>query len=540
MRVAAVIILGLTFLGILLQPKIKKAEYNISILITENAIAKQVDSLINHYQGASVVSLGSDRGMRSSTELSSVNELGNERINLVVGDGLSPSAADILSGTQFNYRASALPVGIINLVIPDNVTVLTKNSIEGVVNNDRDSVKIVLEGPGGKEDSVTLTETGTQKFKLEFTPKQAGKFLYSISIAEKKEILPIKVAPERKIKILVVQMFPTFETGYLKNLLAEDHELVFRYQLSKNNFRYEYINHPSIRTDRLSAEILDDFDLLVIDSDALSQLSAAERKNMESSTLSGLGILLLQNESPVGNLSVQSLLPVAFKPFAYDTACFQLNRKITLPAWAVQAVNNGQIIPVIENKKRILAGYVYHGFGKIGFNLLQETYKLALEGDSASYENLWTTTVQKNARNPKDNFRITIKNDFPIHPKEPLSVEVIGSAAEAPTLLHNGREISMSEHLVVDDIWTTKIWPENSGWHELHIKGDSARQCFYVSEESAWKSLASANAIRRTKAMASTAPVEAAATWEYKPFAQWVFYAMFLVAAALLWLVPKM
>lgn len=538
-RMICVVILALSLLGIALQPKIRTQKSNFTILLTDGANSSIIDSLEKEFPGAKFQFLGNGEAYPSSERISSANEITTNETKVVAGNGLSPSALDLVSNQSLVYYPAPLPSGIIGLEISNTYKAQSQGTISGVLNNTSDSVKLILEGPGGKEDSIVISKKGAQNFSLSFLPKQTGMFTYSLSVNGEKEIVPVKVESERQLKVLVIQMFPTFETGYLKNILAKDHKLVFRYQLSKNNFRYEYINHPSIKSDRLTNEILVNFDLIVIDTDALKAISASERKNLDANVSNGLGVLVLFNESPNSNRNLRSILPITFKTISKDSANFTLTRKLSLPAWPVEAVNDGTIIPTIKNKDRILSGYIYKGFGKIGFQLLQETYKLTIEGDSSSYKNLWTTIVQKNARTLSDNFRINIKNDFPIYRNEPVNIEVIGSSSTPPILLHNEIEIPMAEDVVIDDLRKTKVWPDAAGWQQIQIKGDSSKSSYYVSEDGTWKSLRIANSIRNTKAIASAKKINAITTWEFKPFAPWLFYSMFLLACAALWLVPK-
>lgn len=541
LRIACVSILMVALLGITLQPKVRTQKSNFTILLTENSDSKISDSLDKQYPGAKILSSGTKNIYSFSSPISSTHEIPVDEIKLVVGNGLSTAARDLFDKLTFGYLPSPPPIGILELTLPKESKAQLRSTITGVYNNNLDSAKIVLEGPGGKEDSVIISKKGFTNFNLSFTPRHHGSFAYSLWVNGKKETIPINVHSEKQMKILVVQMFPTFETGYLKKLLSTDHQLVFRYQLSKNNFRYEYINHQTIRTDRLTNEILSAFDLVLVDTDALAILPQSEKKNLDAGISSGLGVLVLFNETPKSNGNLQSILSLKFKPFSKDTAQFVLTKKLNLPAWPVEAMNDGKIIPTVKNRDRILAGYIYKGFGKIGFQLLQETYKLTLEGDSSSYKNLWTSVLQKNARTVSENFKIDIKNDFPIYPNEPVSVEVIGTSQTAPTLIHNGIEIPMIEDVVIDDLWKTKVWPDRTGWQELQIKGDSSRQSYYVTKAGEWNSLAVANSIRNTEAIASKSEtINSSSSWEYKPFAPWLFYLLFLISASALWLVPKL
>lgn len=539
LRVISALVLTVSLAAILVRPHIRTQSSGFSILVTDNTPATAIDSLKEKFPGADILSHGS--GLDNSEKTSSPNhELAEKKIGIVTGNGLNAAALDVLPEKSFNYLPSDLPEGIIDLRLPKEIIAERNCELTGVINNQSDSVNLALSGPGGRIDSVTIAGKGLQPFSLGFVPKQAGNVGYRLSVNGKTETLPVIIHSQRQQKVLVIQMFPTFETNYLKNILASHHRLAFRYQLSKNNFRYEYINHPNIRIDRLTSEVLNRFDLVIIDMDAFAALSPAERKNLENSVKAGLGVLILFTESPKPGTNAQLFLPFTFRQIQKDTAHFHLGKRLTLPAWPVEAKTSaGKIIPIIENKERILTGYAYEGFGKIGFQLLQETYSLALQGDSSSYRNLWLSILHSNARTENRNFEISIANDFPIYESQPVQIEVKGSSKVAPTLVHNGIEVPMAEDLVIDDLWRTKVWAGEPGWYELQIKGDSVKTFYYVSDDSEWRSLATANAIRNTKKVSSDKPVQSHSSWEYKPFATWLFYLMFVISAAALWLTPK-
>ena len=65
----------------------------------------------------------------------------------------------------------------------------------------------------------------------------------------------------------------------------------FRSKISKDKFRYEYANRQSLRIDRLSPEILNEFDLFFIDQESLDALSNNDKAALEESVKQGLGLL---------------------------------------------------------------------------------------------------------------------------------------------------------------------------------------------------------------------------------------------------------
>lgn len=538
-RLVATIILLIAVLGILANPMMKTKNSDVGILLTEDYDKLQLDSLKRLFPSANIYALKPAKYQKAKKTVVTLHDLPVDEVKFVLGRGLAPAEIETFDQIAYQYLPGNTVEGIIDLSVPKKIQAESQSVIAGIYNNGSDTASIVLSGPGGREDSVSIYEKGPVPFRLQFTPKQKGQLLYSISVNGKEAVLPLSINSARRLNILILQTFPTFETGYLKNILGEQHNLVIRYQLSKNKYRYEYLNHRQIRAERLTKDITKGMDLVILDTDAFASLSINEKITLSESIHDGLGALILFNGLPKSTASFRSLLPVTFINSKRDTAHFSLAKKLMLQTWPVEPKNDGKIIPTIKNSDRILAGYVYQGFGKIGFEILQQTYQLMLTGDSSSYKNLWKTIILGNARNEERRNRIEVKNQFPVFPGEPIVVEVL-STEKTPVLLHEGQPIALAEDVLIDEVWTTKIWPGKNGWHDLQLQGDSTKESYYVSERESWKSLAKANSTRITKAHSSKNFGEQKITWRYESVGAWIFFAMFIVSAALLWLLPKL
>src|SRR5688572_26902203 len=120
----------------------------------------------------------------------------------------------------------------------------------------------------------------------------------------------------------------------------------------------------------------------------MSSLSSAEKAALEKSIFSGLGLLHL---TPIATKSLAEFFPFQRITAKSDTAILRIGTKsLSFPASKLRITPTPPTIPVQKNKTGILSGYTFRGAGKIGFQLLQETYPLALSGDSISYAELWS------------------------------------------------------------------------------------------------------------------------------------------------------
>jgi hypothetical protein len=170
---------------------------------------------------------------------------------------------------------------------------------------------------------------------------------------------------------------------------------------------------------------------------------------------------------------------------------------------------------------------------------LQETYRLALEGDSVAYSSLWSDLLEKTSRTRGQNFSIQIENPFPIFENEPIDFSIISSGS-SPIVSDDGVEIPLLEDVSVDDVWHGRVWGDKPGWHSLIIKEDSTTLNYYISEKEAWPSIVKTNNQVHTSLNSTSTPVKKRAQQASQPVPPWIFYVMFLLCAGFLWLAPKL
>jgi hypothetical protein len=543
-RIAAQILIIASLAALVLRPSIR-SEKNVgsALILTKGYEKKAADSLLNTYP-LQVLRTFDAAPYPKSRLISSWHSLTRNKsdIRFVIGEGIPSFALE--ENLNFDFLPTKLPIGITRLNI-EPLKAYQRNSIKGIIHTENDNAILKLLGPGGDEDSVQLKNKGSNPFTLTIKAGQPGKFIYQITLREetstKTENLPVEVEEEKKLNILFVQPFPTFETRYLKNYLGEKgHAITLRYQVSKNVYRYEYANREKQSVPSLTATLLNSFDLLVITPAALQTLSSSEIRALDLSIKSGLGMLVLIDQKPVkNNLSVFPLQPV---PAAHDTVTLSLpfeKEKITLPATPLR-VNASPAIQslFVDSDKKILSGYFYHGSGKTGFQFLNETYRLALEGRKNEYADIWSPLIGHTARSAESKFKVNINSSFPRYPDQPIDFEVI-SSLEPPKLYYDSTRIPLKEDVVVENIWHGTVWADHAGWHEFQFQ-DSSVFNFYVSAPKEWEALRIANQISQNKAYHSSHEIRQTSITEYHPLSPLLFFILFLLASGTLWLAAKL
>lgn len=541
LRILSIVLVMIALAGILLHPKYGSEKSLSVVLLTEGYMSEKVDSILRRDGSLNVMHLEGANAYRNSKALAK-NELqrNGKKIRFVLGQGIPRADLDRMTDQSFQFIPSALPAGITELNIPES-KVNRKNIISGKFNNAYGDVWIYLESPGGKEDSTRFQSKGLNNFELEFMPKQSGKFLYTLAVRDSvytyKQVLPVFVEEVRTLNILFLLHYPFYEIQYLKNFLErKNHRMVLRYQLSKNNFRYAYINHDPIQLRRITNGLLNNFDLVITDYDVLSALSFSEKAILARSIREGLGLLNLSSSSQKPN----TFFPFKTKLIKSDTTLLQIGSKsLSFLAPRFRVIESPSITSVQKNKSGLLSGYTFYGGGKIGFHLIRETYKLALSGDSISYTETWTPILEGVAKPRSENSKIKIVTPFPWYADEPLDVQVISSSANV-SLLSDGIKLPLLEDVMIDNIWYTRTWAGKPGWHLLETE-DGSSVHHYVSDSNEWKPLSRANQLKENclfKQNTLSSSSTKTETWEEIP--PLIFYLMFIFSAGFIWLVPKL
>jgi hypothetical protein len=542
-RIFALVLLIISLFIILLNPSTQVEESEYAILLTPNYEKNIVDSLLRINNSLQLYRTQSAGPYPQSIIIADNREWikHQNKIKYVVGDGMPMQGLDLMDSANFSFFHSEKK-GVLQLSLPAKVYVNRECIVKGII-NDSAVTKLVLNGPDGKLDSVLLNQPkGKAPFVLSFIPKQAGQFIYSVAVAsdekEVQEQIPVVVEQPRPLKILFIQRFPTFETQYLKQFLSKNNKLVLRYQLSKNIFRHEYVNSDRIELKRLTEQNLNHFDLLVIDSDAFKTLSANEREAVSAEIFNGLGMIVLFNETPSKVNSLQKFLP-QFVSTKSDTAELNLGAKRKqFSRWPVTPVQSATFYSLIKTGNTIVSGFQYHGFGKTGFTLLQDTYKTYLEGDSLSYSSLWTDLIEKTSRVHLPPYSIELTTPWPYYADDAITFSVRG--APKPDVVYNSMSIPLKEDVNIENLWHGKVWADKPGWHNITVANDTTSKPFLVHERNAWGTLRSVNTSVANEKFASLSTRKTPVQKQWQPVSLLPFYLTILLAAGFLWLVPKL
>jgi hypothetical protein len=548
LRVSLQLIVMLSLVGLILRPSYRgKGDSESILVLTKGYDSKKADSLSRKHS-LKVFQTKDAARFPNAEMIESWHHFADkaQSIQYVMGEGIPTYALDEFDRIQFKFISGNEPIGIVRLELkPLKVNVPTiLNGQSRAIGND---VTLQLLGPGGVEDSTTVNGNGVIPFSLTAKPKQSGKFIYQLVTKENGKIvqtenLPVEIESDKQLNILFLQSYPTFETRYLKNYLSEKgHSVLVRYQVSKNTFRYEFANRESESIPVINASALNSYDLVITSSEVFQSLSSSEQQALEASLKNGLGVLLMFNQTP--GKKFKELFSIETVAVKSDTSTFMFpngKEKYTLPAIPIRVGHLPEVERVItDSKQQTLAGYFNVRYGKIGFQFLNETYRLALEGKANEYARLWSPLIDGVARAKQEAFKIFIKSSFPFYQNQPVKVNVVSSSEKTPELFLDSIRVPLKEDVTINNYWHGEVWPTPAGWQAFTLQ-DSTQLNFYVSDNKEWNALKINNQILKNlnfeMADRSTRPP----VLSYHLVSPLIFFLLFLLGSGLLWLLAKL
>ena len=439
----------------------------------------------------------------------------------VVGHGLNDYDLDELDAIQIKFYLSPLPIGIKYAHWPREIAVGQTLRIQGTLAGlNNETYWLYLTDPGSVVDSAKIVGPNETRFALSATPHASGKFLYVVSLKSTDGKIPLEeqidvvVVKPQPLKILILTSTVSFETKYLKNWASQNQNaLAMRSAISRERYRFEFLNRPPIDLSRVNAGLLRQFDLVLIDGKTLRALKAAEQQALRAAVAQeGLGVLMLPDESVFENNSPDDFfLNFEFEKFP------DLDERSVKPRWPERQHLEITAIPaepfaikpvwgmkplIADEMARILAGAYHRGNGLIGLSLVRDSYQWILEGHAQFHAAYWSHLLSALARKDYDKDHWNIPTTKPLiidQPHElvvetnmPSPVGIVTSESGGSDSLYLQQEVMEAQH------WHATFWPRQAGWHQVALVGGEPRW-FYVCEKTNWETWQTAQKIGATQ-----------------------------------------
>lgn len=535
--VALVTVLAL--MCIVLEPtKEVEMQHQQGLLLTSGFVKNQKDSLERVYKGLEILEYNPKKSIRASLDsLTSV---------LVIGNGLEEFDFYKLDSIPTTYLPNEVPLGITRLKFTQQLNLGEDLIVEGKYDQPQKSSFLVLQDSRGNGlDSLPFSDDSMLNFSLTAVPKVSGNFVYQL--AEKDSLgnrietnpIPITIQEKEPVRILILNTFPTFETKYLKNFLAdESYEVTVRSQLTKGKYKFEYFNTKTSPIYQFSSESLKQFDAVIVDTETYFNFGKSVKSNFENSIReNGLG-LFIQPSEKLFNLGAKT----SYFNFKRDGRNeFQLpNTNITVENYPFRFNDAFAVNPIIVNESDNLSYYKQLGLGRVATTTLLNSYQLLLKGEEQAYAKIWTQILDKIVKQKEQAIDWESQTAFPKE-GEPYNFELRTNLEEISVVNNEGNRIPLLQNSTVPFKFSATTYPKKKGWNTLSVEDDSTTSfSYYVYDANDWESLRATKKIAANKKQFGNDPKENRTVMVDRPISPILFYILFLLGLGWLWLSPKL
>ena len=524
--------------AIVLQPLLPEDRTKgVGVIITENYKPSQLDSLRLVHNGLSVISY-MDTGFKKS-QLDTISKA------FILGNGVAPYDFWQLEHIVTTFVGGEEIQGITSITYEQEPTVGDSLQLQGDYSKPTAGNRLVLEDAGGNGlDSIMISGSNMLRFNLRANPKVAGQFVYRL--VEKDSMhkvlssnpLPVVVKPKNILRVLIINTFPTFETKYLKNFLAENgHEVLVRSQLTKNTYKFENFNRKKGTIYGFTRSNLSAFDLVMIDPNSYVGLSNASKRAIERQMEEeGLGVFIQPDASVLNN---GSRFGFRFKRTTIKEASLQEWTKVKLPVLLGTFEEGALVQPILSSQGNIWSAYSQKGAGRLSTSMFTDTYPLVLEGNEAAYHYLWSTTLSAVSQKKLPVVQWEM-DDYMAYEDAPFRFKLRTSLPTPKVADGDNHQLALRQHLNLIDQWEGSVYPQEAGWNELQMVSDStAVKAFYVAQNTDWLPLHNAARYRENIRAFNRKASQPGTVTTLQPISRWWFFIIFIIAMGYLWAAPR-
>lgn len=525
---------------IVLKPGVwEKSSNGKGIILTEGYRPAQLDSLRTIYKRIPQEEYVTGRSLTILDEADSL---------FLLGHGLASFDLWQVAGKSVAFLGGKDVEGWTQLSKNDELVLGEPFQLKAKYVNPQPGHWAVLTDNGGNPlDSVPFSDQSEQNIILRANPKTSGQLVYHLLEKNGEQILsdepiPIHVVEGKSLKILMVNTFPTFETKYLKNFLAErGHEILARTQLTKGKYKFEYFNGASNPIYGFTDSNLKDYDLLIIDTDSYLGLGSASKSAMEEAVESnGMGVFIQPSEGFY--LQGNRRTPFTFnRDFISEITLGKSKQTLQKYPYTFQEDLRTQEILL---DSIAVAAYVPMQYGKTGTTLLQNTYQLILDGNEALYARIWTQVLNSIAKEKVKEVEWKGITEIP-RPNQPFLFELHTALDDIGAITAEGANIPLIQNSLMPTKWTGKQYPRKTGWNQLRTSEDSiAPFSYFVFDNDQLESISKLETFETNQREFDSENTFTPSISESKN--EWVlisplwFYFLLLISLGCLWLEPKL
>lgn len=369
---------------------------------------------------------------------------------------------------------------------------------------------MILSGFTSMLDSIHIPAGKDQQFQLSVIPKHAGRTIYSLSVVDgadtiANEPVPVQVEQAEPLKVLILASSPDFENKFLKNWLAQHgYEIAVRMAISKNKFDNEYANTAITGLGRITASLLEKYDVIVADAAELSSISKPELATLQSYILQkNKGLIVRGDRIPSGSSFYTSPFPLA----SVNTNQQKVNLTLVDSSASLQPLSmesplfirtrNGTQPLVSDKQNRVFVNSTLYGSGKIIFSTISNTFSWALSGHQNDYGQFWSKLLNKAAGKKVNEETWGTSPTLP-RVNRPVTILFQTNDQILPQAQVEGATVYLKNNHDVPFEWSGTFWPLREGW-QAGIQLNGKTWYWYAYSENDWKQVKAADKVQTTE-----------------------------------------
>ncbi len=549
----AVALLMLAFL------QLNKEEARQGILLTEGYSPDTLEGLLRKYDEAlPVFAYKVQANVANATLLAEPAQLlvsapDIQRLH-ILGQGLRKNELISLGTVDIEMHLNEVE-GISEAQWSNQVAVGSFFRIQGKwQGNQQDTVKVLLEVSGRAVDSALVNPEVSPYFALRYQPKLSGMFVYTLRAISQDTIsynVPTVITDPEPLRVLIVTSSPGFEVRFLKDYLASlQHQVVVWTRISKDIWQQEWLNRGALQQGRLSAALLEEVDLVLMDEEYRNSLSSAEKTTLHEAILNrGVGLLTWTNKNS-GQLQRQGASNIKVLPTQSQSTEITIQSAVEQRSIQYEAPGARiEQLPGIQTWLSDQAGAALtvgqrQGRGIEAFSVATDSYTWFLRGDSTYYAAYWATILSNLSVGVRGSGSWYIPNRFALQQEDVVEICFEGADVPAKALVSSiqgtPQALSFEQDAYLPYIYTAKFAPQQAGWYK--VTSDTLVQSFYVQPQGSWRALHASLRQHDTRNWVLSndgAEVHPASEIPFR-LPLWIPFVFFAVCASLLWLEEKL
>nr|WP_262914516.1 hypothetical protein [Pontibacter vulgaris] len=483
----------------------------------------------------------------------------------VLGYGLDEQDLNALDSLNLIAHQSALPAGVNAVTWPASVKLGEAVTVAGKFNSKSGrQTKLYLQAAGKAQDSVTIKAAGNHTFSLNYIPRQEGRFVYTLFTKSEDRSdtvgqVPVQVQAPQKLAVLLLSASPLFEFKFLKNHLGQlQHKVALRSTVSKGISQNEWINMPQTDLGRITPKLLQQFDIVITEAQALQEFNSSEKAALQRAVNdNGLGVLTIASEQPSDRTTAFFTSFPSKRLSQQETRNARAtwaNQTTTVPALPYTLTGTETVTGLIgEQGNYLLAASKKAGWGTVALTVIPQTFSWQLEGKQSTYATYWAHLLSAVAKKEEqEKFWQLAKPQAPqVHKPVMLSLtdytlETQQEAPEATIRSINDTtsvNIALAQTVHQPEVFNGIFWPKQTGWHVVESE-DVKPFYFFVQDVKAWPHqaiLARQQATQQFVQQQSIKPTTMASTaYTNEPVPIIWFFILFVLSSGFLWLEEKL